>query len=83
MKLTGSPVGETVADAVAGKLPRAGSGENKVTLDTGVDNLYDDLLVGEADDQAVLGGVAAKCNVSNNIFSLHKTTAHTTCSSPG
>lgn len=64
MKLTGSPVGETVADAVAGKLPRAGSGEDKVTLDAGVDNLNDDLLVCEADDQAVLGGVAAKRNIS-------------------
>ena len=35
-------------------------GEDKVTLDTSVDDLDDDLLVRETDDQAVLGGVAAE-----------------------
>ena len=54
---TGSPVGETVVNAVARKLLRAGSGEDKVSLETGIDNLDDDLLVREADDQAVLRGV--------------------------
>ena len=54
---TGSPVGETVVDAVAGKLLRAGSGEDEVSLETGIDNLDDDLLVREADDQAVFGCV--------------------------
>jgi hypothetical protein len=32
--------------------------EDKVTLNAGVDDLDDNLLVGEADDEAVLGGVA-------------------------
>ena len=57
-RLTSSPVGETVVDAVAGELARAGVGEDEVTLDARVDDLDDDLLVGEANDQAVLGGVA-------------------------
>ena len=57
---TGSPVGETVVDAVAGKLLRASSGEDEVSLETGVDNLDDDLLVREADNQAVLRRVTAK-----------------------
>ena len=48
-----------MVDAVAGELPRASVGEDKVTLDASVDDLDDDLLVGEANDQAVLGGVAA------------------------
>ena len=33
-------------------------GKDEVTLDASVDDLDDDLLVGEADDQAVLRGVA-------------------------
>ena len=49
-----------MVDAVAGKLLRAGSGEDEVSLETGVDNLDDDLLVREADDQAVLRSVAEK-----------------------
>ena len=49
-----------MVDAVAGKLTRASVGQNEVTLDAGVDDLDDDLLVGETDNQAVLGGVAAK-----------------------
>ena len=56
-KLTSGPVGQTVLDTVAGELVCVGSGENKVTLELGVDNLGDDVLVGDADDQAVFGGV--------------------------
>lgn len=52
------PVGETVCDAVLGKLVGTGSGENKVTLETSVDDLADDVLVGETDNETVLGGVA-------------------------
>ena len=47
-----------MVDAVAGELARAGVGEDEVTLDARVDDLDDDLLVREANDQAVLGGVA-------------------------
>ena len=47
-----------MVDAVTGKLLRAGSGENKVALNTCVDDLDDDLPVGEAYNEAVFGGVA-------------------------
>ena len=57
MKRTGSPVGQTVVDAIPRELLRGCSGKNKVTLQTRVHNLYDNLLVGEADDETVLGGV--------------------------
>ena len=58
--LTCSPVGETVADAIAGELPRVGRSEDEIALDTCVDDLDDDFLVGEADNEPVLGGVAGK-----------------------
>ena len=41
-----------------GELLGARSGKDEVTLKSGVDNLDDDLLVGEANNQTVLGGVA-------------------------
>ena len=59
---TGSPVGETVVDAVAWKLARVSLGENEIALNACVDDLDDDLLVRETDDQAVLGGVAKDSN---------------------
>ncbi len=55
--LTGCPVGETVAYAIAGELLGRRGAEDKVTLEARIDDLYDDLLVGEADDEAVLGCV--------------------------
>lgn len=45
-------------DAVAGKLPGLCLGKDEVTLQTSVDNLDDDIAVGDANDEAVLGGVA-------------------------
>ena len=57
-KRTGSPVGKTVGDAVAGKLVRTSGGENEIALDACVDDLDDNLLVREADNQAVLGSIA-------------------------
>lgn len=36
---------------------RVGSGEDNVTRDLGVDDLGNDVRVGEADNQSVLGGV--------------------------
>ena len=56
--LTSGPVSETVVDAVSWELFRASGGENEVALDACVDDLDDDLLVGEADNEAVLGGIA-------------------------
>ena len=58
--LTSGPVSETVVDAVSWELFRASGDKDEVTLKTGVDNLADDLLVREADDQAVLRSVAEK-----------------------
>lgn len=53
----GSPVGQTVGDAIALELVGVGAGEDLVTGDLRVDDLSDDVAVGEADNQAVLGGV--------------------------
>jgi hypothetical protein len=57
-KRTCSPVGEPVLDAVAGQLAGMSRDENEVTLEAGVHDLADDVLVGEADNQTVLGRVA-------------------------
>lgn len=53
----GSPVGKTVLDAVGTQLVGVGSDEDLVAADLGSHQLADDVLVGEADDQAVLGGI--------------------------
>lgn len=53
----GSPVGQTLGDAVALQLVRVGGGEDLVTRDLRVDDLGDDVAVGEADDHAVLGRI--------------------------
>ena len=47
-----------MVNTVVGELLGARSGKDEVTLKAGVDNLDDDLLVCEADDQTVFGGVA-------------------------
>ena len=51
------PVGETVVDAVAGKFFGASRSEDKVSLQTGVDYLANNFLVGEADNKTVLGSI--------------------------
>lgn len=53
----GSPVGKTVLNAVGLELVGVGGAEDLVTGDLGGDDLGDDVAVGEANDQAVLGGV--------------------------
>ena len=52
-----SPVGKTLLDAVLGELVSVGGGKNLVTGDLGVDDLGDDVAVGEANNHAVLGRV--------------------------
>lgn len=47
----------TNLDAVAGQFVRVGGAHNVVTLDTGVSHLAGHILVGQTDDQAVLGCV--------------------------
>jgi hypothetical protein len=56
--VSGTPVGQAVVDAVAGKLFRGCSRKNKVSLQACVHNLDDDLLIREPNDQTVLGGIA-------------------------
>jgi hypothetical protein len=53
----GGPVGQAVLDAVGAQLVRVGRGEDLVTVDLGGDDLGDDVAVGEADNQAVLGRI--------------------------
>ena len=52
-----SPVGKAVLDAIALQLVGVGRGEDLVTIEVGGDDLGDDVAVGEADNQAVLGRV--------------------------
>jgi hypothetical protein len=51
------PVGKTVLDTVGLELVGVGSDEDLVTSDLGRDDLADDVAVGEANNQAVLGSV--------------------------
>lgn len=53
----GGVVGQTDLDAVAGQLVGVCGANDLVTLDLGVGHLADDVLVREANDHAVLGGV--------------------------
>lgn len=49
------PVGQTLGDTIALELVGVGGSEDLVTGDLGPDDLGDDVAVGEADDQTVLG----------------------------
>jgi hypothetical protein len=53
----GSPVGQTVSNAIALELVGVGAGKDLVTGNFRVDDLGDDVAVGEANDQAVLRSV--------------------------
>jgi hypothetical protein len=53
----GGPVGKTVLNTVSLELVGVGGAEDLVTGDLGGDDLGDDVAVGEANNQAVLGGV--------------------------
>ena len=79
---TGSPVRQTMVDTVTRELLRGRGAENEVALEARVDDLHNHLLVGEADNQAVLGGVAVNAfrTLVGRKFHL---LLRTTCSSPG
>jgi hypothetical protein len=62
---TGSPVGQTTLNAKAGKFVSVSSGENVVTLELSIDDLADDVSVGETDDKSVLGGVVLVLGLNN------------------
>jgi hypothetical protein len=53
----GSPVGKTVLDAISFEFVGVGSGEDLVTSDLGGYDLHNDVAVGEADDETVLGRI--------------------------
>lgn len=46
-----------------------GRGEDDITLDLGVDDLGDDVLVGEADDETVLGAVVLVLGLGDEALS--------------
>lgn len=52
-----SPVGQTDLDTIAGQLVGVSSRDNNITLELGIDELADDVSVGDADNESVLGGV--------------------------
>ena len=79
--LTSRPVSETVVDAISGELLGGGGSKHKIALNARIDNLDGDLLVAEADNQAVLGGVTFR-NLQNQPKRFNDS-SHTTCSSPG
>lgn len=52
-----SPVRQTDLDTKSGELVGVGRGQNHITLDLGVDELADDVSVGDTHNKTVLGGV--------------------------
>jgi hypothetical protein len=50
----GSPVGKTVGDTKVGQLLGRGVDQDDISLQLGVDNLADDLSVGDSDHESVL-----------------------------
>jgi hypothetical protein len=54
---TSSVVGKTKLDTILGELVRVGGGKNNITSDLGVDDLGNNVGVGETDDESVLGRV--------------------------
>lgn len=55
--VSSGPVGETVLDSVTGQLVGVSGSHDNISSDLGVDNLGNDVLVGESHNQSVLGGV--------------------------
>ena len=55
---TGRPVGQTVINAVSWEFFRPCSSQYKVALQTCIDDLDDDVFVGETDNQTVFGCIA-------------------------
>lgn len=60
-----SPVGQTTLDSVLGELVSVSRGKNKVTLELGIDDLADNIRVGEADNKTVLGRVVLVLGLDN------------------
>lgn len=67
-----------MVDAVSWQLLRVGSAKDKVTLEACVDDLYDDVLVGETDDKSVFWCVTGY--ISIYFLPGGDLLVHTTCS---
>jgi hypothetical protein len=52
--ISGSPVSQTTLNTITGKFMSISSRENEITLELGVDDLTDNVLVGETDNQSIL-----------------------------
>jgi hypothetical protein len=55
--LTCSPVGQTNLQAITRQLMRVSSGQYDITLNLGINNLTDNVGIGEANDEAVLWSI--------------------------
>jgi len=65
-----SVVGETKLDAIAGELVGVGSDKDVITVDARVDDLADDVAVGETDNKTVLGRVVLVLVLSDKLAAL-------------
>jgi len=65
-----SIVGKAELDAIAGELVGVGSDKDVVTVDAGVDDLADDVAVGETDDKTVLGRVVLVLVLGDELAAL-------------
>mmetsp|Transcript_126048 Transcript_126048/g.177843 ORF Transcript_126048/g.177843 Transcript_126048/m.177843 type:complete len:209 (-) Transcript_126048:8-634(-) len=59
-------VGETHSGTIGGEFVCVGISDDHVSLHLGVGNLADDVLVGETDDESVLGGVVLVLVLANH-----------------
>jgi hypothetical protein len=65
-----SVVGEAELDAIAGELVGVGSDKDVIAVDAGVDDLADDVAVGETDNKTVLGRVVLVLVLSDELATL-------------
>jgi hypothetical protein len=67
--ISGSPVGQTTLNTESGKFVSIGSSKNEITLELSIDDLTDNVLVGESNDHSVLGGVVLVLGLNNKSLS--------------
>lgn len=67
--VSSSPVGKTVLNAVGLELVGVGRDEDLVTSDLGAHDLHDDVLVGESDDESVLGRIVLVLGLGDEALS--------------
>jgi hypothetical protein len=64
-----SPVGQTTLDTESGKFVSVSGSKNEIALELGIDDLTDDVLVGETDDHSVLGRVVLVLGLNDKSLS--------------